>query len=82
LRDVTHKGFGSVNRRIIEQHIGFFVQLCTALIETRYYRLCVDRPVDQYGMSMLVRVSNPKTFSRWLWDDCGNAKAAPMGCQA
>ena len=51
---MTDEGFAAVHRRVIEQHIGFFVQMLTELIHTRHYGRRVDGPVDQVRPQRIV----------------------------
>lgn len=51
---MADEGFATVHRRVIEQYIGFFVQMLTELIHTRHYGCRVDGPVDQVRHQRIV----------------------------
>jgi len=51
---MTDEGFATVHRRVIEQYIGFFIQMLTELIHTRHYGCRVDGPVDQVRPQRIV----------------------------
>ena len=56
---MTDKGFGAVHRCVIDQHIGFFVQLLTELIHTRHYDRRVHCPIDQVRHQRVVAFQQP-----------------------
>ena len=44
---MADEGFGAVHRRVIQQDIGFFLELLTELIETRHHGGSVDGSMEQ-----------------------------------
>ena len=56
---MTDEGFAAVHWRVIEQHIGFFVQMLTELIYTCYHGRRIDGPVDEVRHQRIVAFQKP-----------------------